>query len=211
MKFQLALDDIDLDKALSLILEMNPYVDIIEVGTPLLMEHGIEAIRLLKKTFPDKEVLCDAKIMDAGGYEAALCYEAGADYVTVLGVTDILTIKECVQTAKKYNGKVVADMICVKDFPGRIASFEEVGVDIIAVHTGVDQQAKGVTPLDDFIAIKKWVSACKIAVAGGIGSQTIGAYLPYHPDIVIVGGSVIKAEDPVAEITAFVKQMKEAE
>ena len=39
------------------------------------------------------EVLCDAKIMDAGAYEAQLAYDAGADYVTVLGITDDLTIK----------------------------------------------------------------------------------------------------------------------
>lgn len=88
-----------------------------------------------------KEILCDGKIMDAGGYEAELAYKAGADYVTVLAVTDNLTIKDVVLATKAAGKKVMVDMICVPDLKSRIPEFEKLGVDVLSVHTGVDQQA----------------------------------------------------------------------
>lgn len=39
--------------------------------------------------------------MDAGAYEARLAFDAGADIVTVLAVTDDLTIQDCMEEARK--------------------------------------------------------------------------------------------------------------
>ena len=70
MELQLALDDMTLDEALALVKSVQAHVDIIEVGTPMVMEYGMAPVRELKKLFPDKKVLADLKIMDAGEYEA---------------------------------------------------------------------------------------------------------------------------------------------
>ena len=107
MKLQLALDDITLENAVELVKSVEAHIDIIEVGTPMVIEYGMEAVRTMKKNFPGKEVLADLKIMDAGYYEAEEALKAGADYITVLGVTDNLTIKGCVDAAAAYNGQVV--------------------------------------------------------------------------------------------------------
>lgn len=149
MKLQLALDDITLENAVELVKSVEAHIDIIEVGTPMVIEYGMEAVRTMKKNFPGKEVLADLKIMDAGYYEAEEALKAGADYITVLGVTDNLTIKGCVDAAAAYNGQVVVDMICVADLEERIKKVEELGVDFVSVHIGVDQQAAGRTPIDD--------------------------------------------------------------
>ena len=39
--------------------------------------------------------------MDAGEYEAEETFKAGADYCTVLGVTDTLTIEGCVKADER--------------------------------------------------------------------------------------------------------------
>lgn len=199
MKLQLAIDELNLKQALEQLVELEPFVDIVEVGTPFLIDTGREAVRQLKQNFPDLEVLCDAKIMDAGAYEAQLVYDVGADYVTVLGVTDDLTIKGCVEQAEKQGKKVMVDMICVSDLASRIPVIEELGADIIAVHTGADQQAAGRTPIDDLKEIKKYAKKSKIAVAGGISSKTIDEYVSLQPDIIIVGSGILNADDPVRE------------
>lgn len=199
MKLQLAIDELSLEQALEQLEELAPYVDIVEVGTPFLIDAGREAVKQINEKFPDLEVLCDAKIMDAGAYEAQLAYDVGAEYVTVLGITDDLTIKGCVEQAKKQNRQVMVDMICVSDLASRIPIIEELGVDVIAVHTGADQQAAGRTPLDDLKEMKKHAKNVKIAVAGGISSHTIYDYTALNPDIIIVGSGILNADNPVRE------------
>ena len=105
MKLQLALDDMPLQEAISFTKKVEKYIDVIDIVTPFIIDEGVNAVREFKKEFPAKEILADLKIMDAGAYEAELALKAGADYVTVLGVTDVLTVKGCVEMADKYNRK----------------------------------------------------------------------------------------------------------
>lgn len=206
MKLQLALDEHKLEDALNFTEQVADYVDIIEIGTPFVIDSGMEGVRRFKEKFSDKEILSDEKIMDGGYYEAQLGFEAGAEYVTVLGVSDLVTIQNCVKAAEDFNKQVVVDMICVENLPERIAELEEIGVHVLAVHTGADVQALGRTPLDDLKIMTQHAKKAKIAVAGGINSQTIQEYVGLNPDIVIVGSGITRSEDPVKEV----KLIKEA-
>ena len=198
MKLQLALDELTLPEALVFIDKVVDDVDIIEVGTPFLIREGVNAIKVIKEKYPHKEVLVDAKIMDGGHFESQLLFDAGADYVTVLGVTDLLTIQSCICAAKEA-GKQVVDMICVDDLPARVRLLEEAGADMLAVHTGTDQQAAGRKPIDDLITMLKARRKARIAVAGGISSQTVKDYALLGPDVVIVGSAITHAADPADE------------
>ena len=195
-KLQLALDDISLENALSLLQDLQDDIDIVEVGTPFMIQYGMKAVREIRKAFPELYILCDGKIMDAGAYEAEEMLQAGADCITVLAVTDDSTIRACVKTAEKYYADVMADMLCVQDLASRAKELEQLGVDIIAVHTGVDQQAQGRTPLMDLKELKHAVSSARLAVAGGIKLDTVDAYLSLDPDIIIVGSGILREKDP---------------
>jgi len=203
MKLQLALDTLSLSESLSLVRDIEPYIDVVEIGTPFLLENGMEAVRIMKEAFPSLEILADTKIMDAGELETRLACEAGSDYVTVLGVTDYLTIEACHATVQRYGATVVVDMICVPDLKTRIQQLETFSGIALAVHTGVDQQKAGRTPLDDLVLMRKHSHHAKIFVAGGINSSTVEKYLPYAPDVLIVGGGICSAADPVAEAKAI--------
>ena len=188
MKLQLALDDLSLEEAIALVARVREHVDIIEAGTPLIYGYGMEAVRALKARFPEKQVLADMKIMDSGAWETEEAMTAGADYVTVLGVSEDATVRNCLETATRYGREVVVDMICVPDLPGRIRQMEALGVQGLAVHTGVDQQDAGRTPLDDLRLMTACAQRAKISVAGGIRPDTVAEYAAYRPEVVIVGG-----------------------
>ena len=98
-------------------------------------------------------------------------------------------------------------MICVKDIEGRVAEIEEAGVTCIGVHTGVDLQAAGVTPMDDLKRIKAASKQSMISVAGGINVNTVDEYKAMGADIVIVGGGINHAEDPVAAAKAIYEKV----
>lgn len=198
MKLQLALDDVTLDEAIELTEKVREYVDIIEIGSPFIIEEGMRPVRAFRKRFPELEILADTKIMDAGDYEAAQTFEAGAHYCTVLGVTDTRTVEGCLKAAERYKRDVFVDMICVKDIPSRVAELEAIGARCLGVHTGVDQQAQGRTPLEDLAAMRKSSRGSRISVAGGISAATVGSFIELGADIVIVGSGITHAQDPVA-------------
>ncbi len=202
-KLQAALDTVDLEQALGLIADLAPLVDIIEAGTPFVLANGLEGVRRLKRRFPEKEILCDGKIMDAGAYEAREMFRAGADWVTVMACTDDATVAECVHAARWAGGRVMADMLCVRDMPARVAFLESAGVDCIAVHTGVDQQRRGRTALDDLRCLRGCVTRARLAVAGGISPATADAYLKLNPDILIVGGGIFSQAEPLRAAEAI--------
>lgn len=210
MKLQLALDDLNLVDALLMIEKTHDSIDIIEVGTPFVIDEGMRAVREIKRFFPEKEILADLKIMDAGYYEAELAFEADADYATVLGVTDVLTVKGCIEVAEKYNRKIVVDMICVDNMPHKIAQMEEIGAHILAVHTGADQQAAGREPIEDLRVMAQHVTKSQMSVAGGISSKTAQKYVDLKPAILIVGSGITHHKNPKAEAAAIKEIMRGA-
>ena len=97
----------------------------------------------------------------------------------------------------------MVDMICVEDVPKRVKEIEAVGVDFIGVHVGVDQQAVGITPLEKLAEMKQCVEHSIVSVAGGINEKTLEDYKKLDPEVIIVGGGINHAEDPVAAAKAI--------
>ncbi|MEW6215044.1 MAG: orotidine 5'-phosphate decarboxylase / HUMPS family protein, partial [Nitrospirota bacterium] len=108
---QVALDFLNLDKALKVASVTHFYVDIIEAGTPLIKSEGIRVVETLKKNFYQKKIFADLKIMDAGLLEARMAFDAGADMISVCAQAPIETIKEAIGETRRWNRKVVIDLI----------------------------------------------------------------------------------------------------
>lgn len=202
MRLQLALDMLDTETAVRVAQAAHPYIDIIEIGTPLIKHEGLGMLRALRAQFPDKTLLIDLKTMDVGKYEADFCFDAGADMVTVLGVADDATIEGALASAKAHGKEVVVDLINVADKPARARAVQALGARCVGVHSGIDQQNKGQSPLDDLRAVRAAVDI-GIAVAGGIGLHSLAAIKAAAPDIVVVGGAITGATDPAAAALAL--------
>ncbi|MGG0738391.1 3-hexulose-6-phosphate synthase [Niallia taxi] len=206
MKLQLALDLVNIQQAIEVVSQVAEHVDVVEIGTPVVINEGLRAVKELKEAFPNVTVLADLKIMDAAGYEVSQAAAAGADIVTILAVAEDESIKGAVAEAKKQNKQILVDMIAVKDIKARAIELDEFGVDYICVHTGYDLQAVGKNSFEDLKAIKSVVKNAKTAVAGGIKLDTLPEVIAAQPDLVIVGGG-ITGQDNLSETAAKFKEL----
>ncbi len=195
MKLQVALDTLSLEECIQLLEQTKGSVEIAEVGTPFIIEEGMVPVKEIHKRFPKVEVLADAKIMDAGEFEADKCFEAGASIVTVLGVSHDETIQGVVRSAKNHNGKVMVDMINVHDLATRTKEIDEMGVDYICVHTAFDVQQSGQDPLEELKIVNKVINHAKSAVAGGVKLETIQDIVNEGAEIIVVGGAICNAKN----------------
>jgi len=202
---QIALDFVNLNRALRVAeAAAAGGADWLEAGTPLIKSEGLDCLRALRRGFPQKTLVADMKIMDVGRIESESAFKAGANVVCVLGVADDSTIRECVEAAKNYGGRVMVDLLGLSDPTRRAKEVEKMGIDYIGMHTSIDEQMRGKDPFSQLREVSRTVSV-PIAVAGGINSETAAKAIDAGASVVIVGGAVIKAKDP-REATRLIKE-----
>jgi 3-hexulose-6-phosphate synthase len=195
MKLPVALDA-PFEKSIDILYKVRPYIDIAEIGTPQIFQSGISAVEKYHAAFHDLDLLADLKIMDAGQHEAQIGLQAGCKYVTVLGVASDDTIRGTILAAKEFGGEIVVDMIEVKNLLQRSEQLLDLGVDYLCLHTAYDRQKTEKAPLDSLKRVKRAFPQAKLAIAGGVGLDTIEEIASIEPDIVIVGGAITTAQDP---------------
>src|SRR5260221_4117165 len=106
-------------------------VDILEVGTPLIVAQGAATIGQLKRAFPDFPVLADYKTMDSGGKNTVLTHQQGGQYMTVCGNAPDETVKAAGAASRETGVKVVVDLIGCKDLPAPPAAWAAWGVALL--------------------------------------------------------------------------------
>ncbi len=172
---QVALDLMHLKRAVEIGKEaVDGGADWIEAGTPLIKSEGVESIRALKKALPGHVIVADMKTMDVGGFEVEIAAKAGADIITVMGLSDDATIEESSTVARRYGAKVMVDLMNVPDTVARAQEVERLGASYVCIHMGIDQQMKGVSTPTELVRRVASAVSIPIAVAGGITSETAG-------------------------------------
>jgi 3-hexulose-6-phosphate synthase len=195
MKLQVALDLLTTEDALELAGKVAEYVDIIELGTPLIKAAGLSAVTAIKEAHPDKIVFADMKTMDAGELEADIAFKAGADLMTVLGTADDSTIAGAVKAAKAHNKGVVGDLIGVEDKVTRAREVRALGAKFVEMHAGLDEQAKPGFDLNGLLSAGA-EARVPFSVAGGVKVATIEAVQQAGADVAVAGGAIYSAADP---------------
>jgi 3-hexulose-6-phosphate synthase/6-phospho-3-hexuloisomerase len=120
--------------------------------------------------------------------------KSGAGIVCLLATADDEVVREAVRAKHLYGVRIMADLINSPDPAGRAARLEELGVDIIAAHAGIDQQMLGVTSVDLVKDLAGKVSI-PIAVAGGLDAGSAAEAVRSGASIVIVGGNIVRSGD----------------
>jgi len=203
---QVALDLLNSDRALTIARDaVKGGADWLEAGTPLIKSEGMDIVRKLKDTFPDKSLIADMKTMDTGAFETEMASKAGADVVCILAASDNSTIADAIKSARKYGSKIMVDLIGVENKIQRAKELESLGVDYFCIHVGIDEQMIGKDPIKILSSLVKTTNI-PIAVAGGLNSKTAVDAVKAGAQVIIVGGAITKAKD----VTKATKQIKQA-
>ena len=197
---QLALDYVSLPSALAMALKVAAHVDVIEIGTPLCKAAGTEAIRAIREVCPDKLVLADFKAPDAGGIEAQMAFEAGADMMTVMAGATSFTIKSALEVARRQEREILVDITGVRDIFARADEWKETGVERVVFHRGWDEQEAAREWSEvDLRSMRELISkGFEVTLAGGITAESLPFFRDLPISVVVVGKAIHQAQNPAA-------------
>jgi 3-hexulose-6-phosphate synthase len=196
MLLQIALDK---PEHFALLPQLKGIADIVEVGTPLLKRFGIGAIATARELCPDTLVMADTKTVDGGRLEAEMVFGAGAAFMTVLSSTSKATHDAVGRVAADYGATVVIDTITEsgkKELLPANARFPD-SFAYVGVHLPTDARHAGdrsTTHIDAVAEMHR--RGFRVALAGGIGPDSIDAVLAVEPEILIVGSAITGSEHP---------------
>lgn len=205
MKLQVAIDRVPLERASDLVQQLNQ-ADILEIGTSLTKDYGLECVRQTKPYQGAAKLLVDIKTMDEGAYEFRQYFAAGADILTVMGAAAYETVAICYEEAEKHGKEVMIDLLsCDAARIERIAHFDNA---IYALHFSKDQHQAVDLQEEVLRFTRRFPQVKRIALAGGLDLTSVQELMATPLEIAIVGSNIINAADPVALLHQYKEVMK---
>lgn len=201
MKLQVSFDILDLEKALTIAHEIADDVDIFEIGLLLIYKYGIHAVETFKKTFPDKELLVDLKLIDRGYDAMPLFANAGVDWVTVMAGASQNVIHATCNEADKRNVKVMIDLLDSSSLGQSALEAKNVGASALIFYQPYDEK-EALIFLDNWDMIRGNTNL-PIFIAGKIKRTNVSDVIKVKPNGIIIGTSIVGAENPKDEAIFF--------
>lgn len=195
MKIQLAIDVLTLKEAMETIEQTYDYIDIIELGTPLMLSEGMHAIREVKKLYPDKPLFADCKIADGAGVIAAAAFDAGADIVNCLAFTDDYTVRQLVKAAHDRGKKCEADILCQDDIvEKRAQELMDLNVDYICYHGHCESRRPFEHNINEIRRFMNVVPRERTSICNFLDFGDMDEVVAYRPELLVVYKPIMLVE-----------------
>lgn len=207
MKLQAAIDRVSLDQALDLVDKFDGVVDIIELGTSIIKDYGMETLKAKKLALHDSTLLLDIKTIDEGVYEFKKGFEVPADILTVMASSSDDTIEQVYEESIAQKKTTFIDLLGVGN--DRVAELKHLKNAIFGLHHSKDTGGNfdAVATVADFR--DNFPDIEHVAVAGGIDLDQAHKLAEQGiAEIAIVGGKISGADDPEAAAKAFMEAIK---
>lgn len=209
---QLALDYIALPPAMAMAFQVRNEVEAIEVGTPLCKAEGMRAVATIRELCPNNIIMADVKTPDVGGLEAKICFDAGADWMTVLGAAPLETLGLALKEAQSRPGhQALCELTGIHDVLAQARQWREMGVERMVYHRGWDEgnlsRSWGDSDRANIQALIEM--GFKVSVAGGIEFDMLPFFQGLEISVFIVGRAIRETEDPAATARRFRGRLNE--
>lgn len=198
--FQVALDNQSLPSALEDVRQVGDIVDIVEAGTVLIYQEGIQAVKALRALFPDKILIADVKCADAGGTVAKNLREAGADWMTCISAATIPTMKAAAKEISEVQVELYGNWT-KEDAQG----WYDAGITQAIYHQSRDALlAGGSWGEKDLNRVKMLVDmGFRVSVTGGLTPDKLQLFEGVNVFDFIAGRAITQADDPRKAAQAF--------
>jgi 3-hexulose-6-phosphate synthase len=190
---QLAVDD---PAHIAVLPRVVEFVDIVEVGTPVLKRFGLGGIATIRELAGGRPVLVDSKTADGGAQEASMYFGLGAIFMTVLAAASGATQEVVNRVAQEHGAYVVADTICSERLPDRRDHYPD-RFAYLLLHSPTDVRRAGGGDGGHIArtrAMRKL--GYRVAIAGGIDEGNLAEAVAAGPDVVVVGSAITEADNP---------------
>lgn len=202
---QIALDTYNLPAALGPLQKAHRQIDVIEVGTILCLSEGMHAVRAIRSLYPDKIILADVRIAEAGGIISKMAYDAGADWVSVVSgaAPSSFEVVLAESQARQKDMQIELSDGWTWEMARRWA---DMGVQQVIFKRSRDLEAQGQLSWkpQDFEQIHHLAEmGFKVTVTGGVKPADIPLFAGTPVYIFIAGRAIVKASDPAAAAKEF--------
>lgn len=207
---QIALDTQTVEEALAALAPVGEYVDVIEVGTILLAAVGKSAITTIRAHYPDKIIVADGKIADAGAIFARMFYDAGADYITCICAAETETIKTCAEVGATFSSNHEVQIELTSHYTwDQVAEWQAAGIPQVVYHRARDAQLAGKNWSDaDLESISRLIThGFRVTVTGGLVAEDIKLFKGLDIYIFVGGRALRDSSDPAAAARAFKEEI----
>lgn len=202
---QIALDTYDLPSALGPLQKAAGHIDVIEVGTILCLAEGMHAVRAIKSLFPDKIVLADVRIAEAGSIISKMAFEAGADWVSVVSGAAPSSFEVVLAEARARHKDMQIELS--DGWTWAMAQrWADMGVQQVIFKRSRDLEAQGQLSWSepDFDTIRRLHDlGFKVTVTGSVKPVDIPLFASVPVHIFIAGRAILGANNPAAAAQQF--------
>lgn len=205
-RLQIALDKTDLPSALNPLQKAASSIDIIECGTVLILAEGLRAVREIRALFPDKEILADIRIAEAGKLLSQMAFEAGASLVSVVAGASMTTVRQVCAVAAEHGGEVQIELADEWYDADKARRWRDAGAQHVIVKRSRDREAVGDLSWrpDDIARIDELADmGFTVTITGGIKASDLEVFAGHPVGIVIAGRSVAGSDDPKTAAAEF--------
>ncbi len=203
---QIACDHSDLPSALADIKAVGDVVDILEVGTILILQEGQKAIKCFRAMYSDKLIVADPKCADAGGTVAKNVHDGGANFMTCICCATLPTMAAAAKEIDAVQVELYGDWTFEQ-----AQGWLDTGIDQAVYHQSRDALLAGQTWGEkDLTKIKKLCEmGFKVSVTGGLNVNTLELFRGIPVYTFIAGRGITQAEDPRQAAIDFQNKIKE--
>ena len=206
MKLQIAFDLLDLQKCLDIAKTIEEHADCFQIGSPLLLKYGVNAIEQFRSAFPNKEIFAETQIINHGQDLASMSIKAGANWVSIMAGTTSEVIHTVSSYVSQKNKLVMVDLFDASSIGQSAMDAKKLGANALLYHNIYHENTESMFALEEWDDLRG-NSKLPIYISANINRQNLDFILSLRPDAIVIGKAITQAQNPAEEAEFFFKSV----